>query len=62
MDSKTEKLLISKLRQPVHKSYICKYIFKHSEQEECDKELDRLVNEGKIMESPLASGYYVNIC
>jgi hypothetical protein len=62
MDSKTEKLLISKLRQPVHKSYICKYIFKHSEQEECDKELDRLVNEGKIMESPLDSGYYVNIC
>lgn len=59
MDSKIEKLLLSKLRQPVHKSYICKYIFKYSEQGECDKELDRLVNEGKIIESPLASEYYV---
>ena len=59
MDSNIEKLLLSKLRQPVHKTYICKYIFKYSEQGECDKMLDKLVEEGKIIESPLASGYYV---
>ena len=59
MDKNLEKLLLNKLRQPIHKNYICKYIFRYSTQEDCDKELDRLVNEGLIEESPLATGYYV---
>jgi hypothetical protein len=59
MDANIEKLLLSKLRQPVHKTYICKYIFKYAEQGKCDETLNKLVKEGKIEESPLASGYYV---
>ena len=59
MDANIEKLLLSKLRQPVHKTYICNYIFKYAEQGKCDETLNKLVEEGKIEESPLASGYYV---
>jgi hypothetical protein len=59
MDDKTKKLLNSKLRQPVHISYISKYILKMTEKE--TKEiLDKLIDEGVIEESPLASSYYVN--
>jgi hypothetical protein len=59
MDNKTKKLLNSKLRQPVHISYISKYILKMTEKE--TKEiLDKLIDEGVIEESPLASSYYVN--
>ena len=59
MDDKTKKLLNSKLRQPVHISYISKYILKITEKE--TKEiLDKLIDEGVIEESPLAPGYYGN--
>jgi len=59
MDDKTKKLLNSKLRQPVHISYISKYILKLTEKE--TKEiLDKLIDEGVIEESPLAPGYYGN--
>jgi len=59
MDDKTKKLLNSKLRQPVHISYISKYILKITEKE--TKEiLDELINEGVIEESTLAPDYYVN--
>jgi hypothetical protein len=59
MDDKTKKLLNSKLRQPVHISYISKYILKLTDKE--TKEiLDKLIDEGVIEESPLASSYYVN--
>jgi hypothetical protein len=59
MDDKTKKLLNTKLRQPVHISYISKYILKLTEKE--TKEiLDKLIDEGVIEESPLASSYYVN--
>ena len=59
MDDKTKKLLNSKLRQPVHISYISKYILKLTEKE--TKEiLDKLIDDGVIEESPLASSYYVN--
>jgi hypothetical protein len=59
MDDKTKKLLNSKLRQPVHISYISKYILKMTEKE--TKEiLDKLIDEGVIEESPLAPGYYGN--
>ena len=59
MDNKTKKLLNTKLRQPIHISYISKYILKMTEKE--TKEiLDKLIDEGVIEESPLASSYYVN--
>jgi len=59
MDDKTKKLLNTKLRQPVHISYIAKYILKMTEKE--TKEiLDKLIEEGVIEESPLAPGYYGN--
>jgi hypothetical protein len=59
MDDKTKKLLNTKLRQPVHISYISKYILKMTEKE--TKEiLDKLIDEGVIEESPLAPGYYGN--
>ena len=59
MDDKAKKLLNSKLRQPVHISYISKYILKMTEKE--TKEiLNKLIDEGVIEESPLAPGYYGN--
>lgn len=59
MDDKTKKLLNTKLRQPVHISYISKYILKMTEKE--TKEiLNKLIDEGVIEESPLAPGYYGN--
>ena len=59
MDDKTKKLLNSKLRQPVHISYISKYILKLTEKE--TKEiLDELINEDMIEISSLAPSYYVN--
>jgi hypothetical protein len=59
MDNKVKKLLNSKLRQPVHISYISKYILKMTEKE-TKKILDEMIDEGLIEESPMASGYYVN--
>lgn len=54
-----EKLLYSKLRQPVHISYIAKYILKESEKKTREI-LDRLMEEGKVKESHLSKGYYQN--
>jgi len=59
MDDKTKKLLNTKLRQPVHISYISKYILKMTEKE-TKKILDKLIDEGVIEESSLSSGYYGN--
>ena len=59
MDDKVKKLLNSKLRQPVHISYISKYILKKTEKE--TKEiLSQMIEENLIEESSLASNYYVN--
>jgi len=49
---------MSKLRQPVHISYISKYILKENE-EVTQKILNELINENQIEESPLSQGYYV---
>lgn len=59
MDNKVKKLLNSKLRQPVHISYISKYILKMTEKE-TKKILDEMISDGLIEESPMASDYYVN--
>ena len=59
MENKTKKLLNSKLRQPIHISYISKYILKMTEKE-TKKILDEMVTDGLIEESPMASDYYVN--
>ena len=59
MDDKTKKLLNTKLRQPVHISYISKYILKLTEKETKEM-LDKLIDEGVIEESPLSQNYYVN--
>jgi hypothetical protein len=58
MDKKQIKELGDKLRQPIHISYISKYILKKSE-EDTKKQLDILISEGFIKESNLADGYYV---
>jgi hypothetical protein len=60
MDKKQIKELGDKLRQPIHISYISKYILKKSE-EDTKKQLDILISEGFIKESDLADGYYVVI-
>ena len=59
MDNKTKKLLNTILRQPIHISYISKYILKITEKE-TKKILDELIDEGVIEESSLAPNYYVN--
>jgi hypothetical protein len=59
MDDKTKKLLNSKLRQPVHITYISKYILKLTEKE-TKQILDELINKGEIEISPMVPGYYVN--
>jgi hypothetical protein len=52
-----EKLLFSKLRQPVHVTYIAKYILKVKENEALQI-LENYVKSGEIIESPLSKGYY----
>lgn len=58
MDKRQIKSLMNKLRQPIHISYISKYILKRSD-EETKEQLDILISEGHIKESNLADGYYV---
>ena len=53
-----EKLLMSKLRQPVHISYIAKNIFNESE-EETEQILKQYIQNGQIKESETSQGYYV---
>ena len=58
MDKKQIKVLMDKLRQPIHISFISKYILKLDE-DKTKKQLDLLISEGYIKESNLADGYYV---
>ena len=60
MDKKQIKSLMDKLRQPIHISYISKYILKES-LDETKKQLNVLISEGYIKESTLSGGYYVAI-
>ncbi len=60
MDKRQIKSLMDKLRQPIHISYISKYILKLDEVE-TKKQLDMLISEGYIKESNLSEGYYVAV-
>jgi hypothetical protein len=52
-----EKLLLSKLRQPVHISYIAQYILKCKEFE-AKEILSPYIEDGVIEESPLDKNYF----
>jgi hypothetical protein len=60
MDKKQIKTLMDKLRQPIHISYISKYILRKN-MDETKKQLDILISEGFIKESNLSEGFYVAI-
>jgi hypothetical protein len=60
MDKKQIKTLMDKLRQPIHISYISKYILRQNE-DETRKQLNILISEGYIKESGISEGYYVAI-
>ena len=60
MDKKQIKTLMDKLRQPIHISYISKYILKKN-MDETKKQLDTLISEGYIKESNLSEGFYVAV-
>ena len=60
MDKKQIKTLMDKLRQPIHISYISKYILRQNE-DETKKQLDILISEGYVQKSSLSDGYYVAI-
>jgi hypothetical protein len=60
MDKRQIKALMDKLRQPIHISYISKYILK-KDMDETKQQLDILISEGYIKESKLSQGYYVAI-
>lgn len=58
MDEKQTKVLLGKLRQPIHINYIARYIMKESV-EDTKKILDKLIQEDVIEESKYAKDYYV---
>ena len=60
MTPNQEKGFLNKLRQPIHITYISKYILKKNI-EETKKELDFLIESGIIVESKIAKEYYVVI-
>jgi hypothetical protein len=60
MDKRQIKSLMDKLRQPIHISYISKYILKLDEVN-TKQQLDILISEGYIKESNISKGYYVAI-
>ena len=60
MDKKQIKNLMDKLRQPIHISYISKYILKVDEVT-TKQQLDILISEGYVKESNISEGYYVAI-
>jgi hypothetical protein len=60
MDKKQIKNLMDKLRQPIHISYISKYILKVDEVN-TKQQLDILISEGYVKESNISEGYYVAI-
>ena len=60
MDKRQIKALMDKLRQPIHISYITRYILK-KDIDETKQQLDILISEGYIKESNLSQGFYVAV-
>jgi hypothetical protein len=60
MDKRQIKTLMDKLRQPIHISYISKYILK-KDMDETKQQLEVLISEGYIKESSVSGGYYVAV-
>jgi len=60
MDKKQIKTLMDKLRQPIHISYISKYILR-KDMDETKRQLEMLISEGYIKESNVSDGYYVAV-
>jgi hypothetical protein len=60
MDKRQIKALMDKLRQPIHITYISKYILK-KDIDETKQQLDILISEGYIKESSLSQGFYVAV-
>ena len=60
MDKKQIKVLMDKLRRPIHISYVSKYILRQN-LEETKKQLDILISEGYVKESGISEGYYVAV-
>jgi hypothetical protein len=58
LDDKTFKLLMSKLINPIHFTYISKYILGKSNSETIDI-LNMYIEEGIIEENKYGTGYYV---
>ena len=58
MNTKTTKTLLSKLRQPIHISYISQYILRTSE-EETRETIKQLIEEDVIEESMFAKDYFL---
>lgn len=57
MTPNQERTFLNKLRQPIHISYISKYILK-TNIKETKEVLEKYINEGIIEESKIADGYY----
>lgn len=57
MTPRQEKTFLNKLRQPIHISYISKYILKQ-DMKETKEVLQKYINEGIIEESGIAKEYY----
>lgn len=53
------KLLFSKLRSPIHYSYIAQYILKDNKESTLSL-LNKMGEMGLVEESPYAKGYFVN--
>jgi hypothetical protein len=60
MDKRQIKSLMDKLRQPIHITYISRYILKKN-MDETKQQLDILISEGYIKESSLSEGFYVAV-
>jgi hypothetical protein len=57
MTPNQERTFLNKLRQPIHISYISKYILK-TDIKETKEVLEKYISEGIIEQSKIADGYY----
>jgi len=57
MTPNQERTFLNKLRQPIHISYISKYILK-TDMKETKEVLEKYISEGIIEQSKIADGYY----